>query len=562
MVAEAPDDLVVVGDGALMAALTRSRGARMRDIVATIQRHQDEAIRAPAPAASPRSPAAPAPARPSSPCTARPTCSTPTGAASSPAASSSSAPPRAYTAYIERVLPSPRRGDRHAALPRRRRRRRHRRAARPPRGRGDQGLACGSARCWRAPPADAVPGRARPSSAPSSPARPSGSTRRASTGCAPRCCATHQRNLAADGRRAAPWPRRPGPASGTGDRGRVPRPVRGPPRGRRLPRGVVAPGRPARGAAVARRPRARHAATAAGILADDEGDAARRVDAPRPRDRHLVGRRRRARRRPRRAARPGPGRPARGARLLRDRGARRRLAVRRRRGAAGRRRAAAADAGAPRRPDRPARAAAAGRHRRPRRVRPRPRRRGPGPLADAVADARPPRPRTRRGPSSATPRRPRGPTPPRPAARARRRSATQERRLFHMDTNYRNAREIFDYARRGRSARSVPDADIPQAVRETGVEPVDARRRPATLAVGGDRRGRDAARRGRGLDRGHHPVDACRSGSPGWPSSATAASRSSTRCRPRAWSTTPPSSSTPTRSPRSHPAASACSTSR
>jgi DNA helicase IV len=48
MVAEAPADLTVVGDGALMAALTRSRGAQMRDIVATIQRHQDEAIRAPA----------------------------------------------------------------------------------------------------------------------------------------------------------------------------------------------------------------------------------------------------------------------------------------------------------------------------------------------------------------------------------------------------------------------------------------------------------------------------------------------------------------------------------
>ncbi len=47
MVPEAPDDIVVVGDGALMAALTRSRGRRMRDIVATIQRHQDEAIRAP-----------------------------------------------------------------------------------------------------------------------------------------------------------------------------------------------------------------------------------------------------------------------------------------------------------------------------------------------------------------------------------------------------------------------------------------------------------------------------------------------------------------------------------
>ncbi len=46
MVPEPPDDLVVVGDGALIAALTRSRGAQMRDIVATIQRHQDEAIRA------------------------------------------------------------------------------------------------------------------------------------------------------------------------------------------------------------------------------------------------------------------------------------------------------------------------------------------------------------------------------------------------------------------------------------------------------------------------------------------------------------------------------------
>jgi DNA helicase IV len=46
MVPEAPDDLVVVGDGALLAALTRSRGQQMRDIVATIQTHQDEAIRA------------------------------------------------------------------------------------------------------------------------------------------------------------------------------------------------------------------------------------------------------------------------------------------------------------------------------------------------------------------------------------------------------------------------------------------------------------------------------------------------------------------------------------
>jgi DNA helicase IV len=42
-----PDTMAVVGDGALMASLTRARGDRMRDIVATIQREQDEAIRAP-----------------------------------------------------------------------------------------------------------------------------------------------------------------------------------------------------------------------------------------------------------------------------------------------------------------------------------------------------------------------------------------------------------------------------------------------------------------------------------------------------------------------------------
>jgi hypothetical protein len=38
----------VVGEGALLASLSRERGAHMRDIVATIQREQDEAIRAPA----------------------------------------------------------------------------------------------------------------------------------------------------------------------------------------------------------------------------------------------------------------------------------------------------------------------------------------------------------------------------------------------------------------------------------------------------------------------------------------------------------------------------------
>ncbi len=41
-------ELAVVGDGALMAALGRSRGHTMRDIVASIQAEQDEVIRAPA----------------------------------------------------------------------------------------------------------------------------------------------------------------------------------------------------------------------------------------------------------------------------------------------------------------------------------------------------------------------------------------------------------------------------------------------------------------------------------------------------------------------------------
>ncbi|MFF0340647.1 HelD family protein [Kribbella sp. NPDC004875] len=44
----APEDLPVIGEGALMASLSRARGHTMRDIVATIQAEQDKAIRAPA----------------------------------------------------------------------------------------------------------------------------------------------------------------------------------------------------------------------------------------------------------------------------------------------------------------------------------------------------------------------------------------------------------------------------------------------------------------------------------------------------------------------------------
>jgi DNA helicase IV len=44
----APPDMRVVGDGALLASLSKATGRGMRDIVATIQREQDEAIRSPA----------------------------------------------------------------------------------------------------------------------------------------------------------------------------------------------------------------------------------------------------------------------------------------------------------------------------------------------------------------------------------------------------------------------------------------------------------------------------------------------------------------------------------
>lgn len=43
----APDDLAVVGEGSLMADLSRAKSGSMRDIVSTIQREQDVAVRAP-----------------------------------------------------------------------------------------------------------------------------------------------------------------------------------------------------------------------------------------------------------------------------------------------------------------------------------------------------------------------------------------------------------------------------------------------------------------------------------------------------------------------------------
>ena len=43
----APEGLAVVGEGALLASLSRARDATMHSVVATIQKEQDEAIRAP-----------------------------------------------------------------------------------------------------------------------------------------------------------------------------------------------------------------------------------------------------------------------------------------------------------------------------------------------------------------------------------------------------------------------------------------------------------------------------------------------------------------------------------
>ncbi len=48
LIPDARPDLTVIGDGAFIASLARAREGSMRDIVATIQREQDEVIRAPA----------------------------------------------------------------------------------------------------------------------------------------------------------------------------------------------------------------------------------------------------------------------------------------------------------------------------------------------------------------------------------------------------------------------------------------------------------------------------------------------------------------------------------
>lgn len=79
-------DLRVLGEGALLAALRRSRGPHMRDIVTTIQSEQDAAIRAPARGVTVIT-GGPGPARPRLRCIGRRTCSTPIGPGSPAGAS-------------------------------------------------------------------------------------------------------------------------------------------------------------------------------------------------------------------------------------------------------------------------------------------------------------------------------------------------------------------------------------------------------------------------------------------------------------------------------------------
>ena len=127
-------------------------------------------------------------------------------------------------------------------------------------------------------------------------------------------------------------------------------------------------------------------------------------------------------------------------------------------------------------------------------VRPRAHRRGAGPDPDAVADGRPPWPRRvvddRRRPGAVLVAGRRG-VRRRPAPRRSRASSVHE---FHLSTNYRNSSEIYEYAA-AYAERVGLDADLPTAVRSTGVEPTVAhgRGRPGAGRPG---RGRRARRRG------------------------------------------------------------------
>jgi DNA helicase IV len=57
----------------------------------------------------------------------------------------------------------------------------------------------------------------------------------------------------------------------------------------------------------------------------------------------------------------------------------------------------------------------------------------------------------------------------------------KDQNAFHLSTNYRNSREIFDLAAELARA-AIPGADLPNAVRETGVDPRVREVKPSYLA--------------------------------------------------------------------------------
>ena len=557
MVPEAPDDIVVLGDGALIAALTRSRGRQMRDIVATIQRHQDEAIRAPS--------------RGVTEITGGP------GTGKTVVALHRAAyllyserrrfenggilvvgPSAAYTAYIERVLPSL--GEESVALRAlgRPRRRDDRHPARHPRGRRDQGVAAHPPAALAAHLAAARPGR-RASSGRSSPGTPCGSTSQALRRVRSEVLRNHQHNLAHGCR--AHRARRGRVALGAPGRARrVPRRVRRLARRRRVHGVVVAPARPARAAARARRHRprlrglargarprggrrrgvllprgargsARWSVSDAALVDDLVGPARRRCRWPSARTSASTTSRSSTSSRSGASSTCGPGSTAGCADEqsqcdVTPADARERLMMGR--------------------IDRPSGYAHV--------------------LVDEAQDLSPMQWRmlARRGRAASW-------TVVGDAAQAswsdlaeagRARDEAfsgQERRgVPHGHQLPQRPRDLRLRARRHPAARARR--------RHPGCRARDRRRpgRPRRRGVGGVGRGgcrRPAARRGRGLDRGHRARGAGPSGSPGSTAPATGGCRSSTRCRPRAWSGTRRWSSTRRASSRSHRVGCGCSTS-
>ncbi len=80
-------------------------------------------------------------------------------------------------------------------------------------------------------------------------------------------------------------------------------------------------------------------------------------------------------------------------------------------------------------------------------------------------------------------------------------------RRFRMSTNYRSPAEVFDFAARV-VVRAYPEADLPRAVRSTGVEPRLLEAGARGLVPSHDRDGQRSAGRGRGHRRGGLPTRA------------------------------------------------------